>query len=255
MRHGLKAVGVALAILVLAVVRAFAGQAVPTDSIDERVRKDVLEALARELDARYAIPDMGKKLAATIKAKQRANAYKSITSGPEFARALTDDLLTVAHDKHLHVNFSFAPLPQQGPPGLPPELRKMNGGISEVRILDGNVGYMKLYAVLPLELARGAVTAAFAFVRNTDALIIDNRSNGEEIQTRLPCTSATSAKAPPMSSTPFTGEREIAWKSSRRQILETLPTAAKSRFSCSPVKGRSPAEKNCPTICRSSSAP
>jgi len=63
---------VALAILVLAAVRAFAGQAVPTDSIDERVRKDVLEGLARELDARYAIPDMGKKLAATIKAKQRA---------------------------------------------------------------------------------------------------------------------------------------------------------------------------------------
>ena len=178
MRHGRKASGVALAILVLAAVRVFAGQAVPTDSIDERVRKDVLEALARELDARYAIPDMGKKLAATIQAKQRANAYKSITSGPEFARALTDDLLTVAHDKHLHVNFSFAPLPQQGPPGLPPELRKMNGGISEVRILDGNVGYMKLYAVLPLELARGAVAAAFAFVHNTDALIIDNRFNG-----------------------------------------------------------------------------
>ena len=178
MRHGRKASGVALAILVLAAVRAFAGQAVPTDSIDERVRKDVLEGLARELDARYAIPDMGKKLAATIKAKQRANAYKRITNGPEFARVLTDDLLSVAHDKHLSVNFSFAPLPQQGPPGLPPELRKMNGGITEVRILDGNVGYMKLYAVLPLELARGAVTAAFAFVHNTDALIIDNRFNG-----------------------------------------------------------------------------
>jgi hypothetical protein len=178
MRHGRKVGGVALAVLILAAGRAFAGQAVPTDSIDERVRKDVLEALARELDARYAIPDMGKKLATTIKAKQRANAYKSITSGPEFARVLTDDLSTVAHDKHLHVNFSFTPLPQQGPRGLPPELRKMNGGISEVRILDGNVGYMKLYGVLPLELARGPVTAAFAFLHNTDALIIDNRSNG-----------------------------------------------------------------------------
>ena len=145
--------------------------------IDSRVRKDVLDTLARELESRYAIPDIANKLAAVVREKERASAYKNIRTAPEFARVLTEDLFAVAHDKHLHVYFSFAPLPQ-GPPGLPPELRRMNGGISEVRILDGNVGYMKLYNVLPVELARDAVTAAFAFAHNTDALIIDNRDNG-----------------------------------------------------------------------------
>ena len=47
--------------------------------IDARTRDDVLGALAKELESRYAIEDTAKKLAATVRAKQKSNAYKNIT--------------------------------------------------------------------------------------------------------------------------------------------------------------------------------
>jgi hypothetical protein len=147
--------------------------------IDARTRKEVLDSLAENLDTRYVIIDVARKLAATIKAKEKANAYKNITEGPELARVLTDDLFAVAHDKHLRVAYSFAPLPQ-GPMSAPPvELfKKLNGLIPKVEVLDGNVGYMQVNGVPMLEAAREPIAAAFAFLHNTDALIIDNRGNG-----------------------------------------------------------------------------
>jgi hypothetical protein len=161
-----------------------AGPPPPTsiNKIDARTRDDVLGALAKELESRYAIEDMAKKLAATVRAKQKSNAYENIASGPELARALTVDLAAVAQDKHLRVRFDFTPVPRR-PPGPPsPELldqmRKQNGAISRLEILDGNVGYMRVNAVPSVDTARSAVAAAFAFLHNTDALIIDNRTNG-----------------------------------------------------------------------------
>jgi hypothetical protein len=83
----------------------------PAAGIDAAIRNDVLRALARELESGYAVESTANKLAALVRAKQKANAYKNITSAPEFPRALTHDLYAVAHDKHLQVNFSLAPLP------------------------------------------------------------------------------------------------------------------------------------------------
>ena len=165
-------------------VPVIAQGAQPSSSIqiDERVRKDVLNSLAQELESRYVLPDMATKLAAAVRAKQKARAYKNVTTGPDLARVLTEDLLSIAHDKHLRITFGFGPLPP-GPSGpLPPqmldELRKENGAIPKVEILDGNVGYMRVNGVPPVDVARPAIAAAFAFLHNTDALIIDDRGNG-----------------------------------------------------------------------------
>jgi hypothetical protein len=161
---------------------AGAARPISDTEIDARVRKEVLDGLARELESRYVIEDTAKKLAELVRAKQRSNAYRSITTGPALARALTDDLLLVAHDKHLRVSFSFTALPQDpsGPPSqeVLNQMRKQNGAIPKVEILDGNVGYMRVNGVPPLDMARPPVAAAFAFLHNTDALIIDNRGNG-----------------------------------------------------------------------------
>jgi retinol-binding protein 3 len=154
----------------------------PGSEITGPIRKEILTKLARVLESQYAIPDMARQLADLVTAKQRSNAYRKITAAPELARTLTDDLYAVAHDKHLRVRFSFAPLPQglQDPrsPEVLNQMRKMNGAISKLEILDGNVGYMRVNGVPPVETAGPAVAAAFAFLHNTDALIIDNRGNG-----------------------------------------------------------------------------
>ena len=55
-----------------------------------------------------------------------------------------------------------------------PDVR--NGAIGRLQVLPGNIGYMEVSGV-PSR-ANSAVDAAFAFLRNTDALIIDLRGNG-----------------------------------------------------------------------------
>jgi retinol-binding protein 3 len=162
-----------------------AGQAADASSgiqIDARTRREVLNSLAQELESRYVLPDMARQLAAAVRAKQKAGAYNNVTTAPELARVLTDDLFSVAHDKHLRVTFDRSPMPL-GPSGPPTpqmldQLRKENGAIPKVEILDGNVGYMRVNGVPPVDAARPAIAAAFAFLHNTDALIIDDRGNG-----------------------------------------------------------------------------
>jgi retinol-binding protein 3 len=157
----------------------------PSAAIDARARRELLEQLAGVLESQYVIEGTAKKLGSFLRAKAESDSYGSISSGPELARVLTHDLYSVAHDKHLRVSYSFTPLPlaPKGVLGPPPkdvldQIRRMNGGIPKVEILDGNVGYMRVNGVPVLAAVRSAVAAAFAFLHNTDALIIDNRGNG-----------------------------------------------------------------------------
>ena len=69
---------------------------------------------------------------------------------------------------------------RQGPPSseMLAKMRKLNGAIPNVEILDGNIGYMRVNGMPPPNVSGDAIAAAFAFLRNTDALIIDLRANG-----------------------------------------------------------------------------
>jgi retinol-binding protein 3 len=151
-------------------------------NIDEHVRTRVLELLARELQSRYAIADTGKHLARALRAKQRAHAYRTLRTGPDFARAVTEDMFGIAHDRHLRLDFTWRPFALPAP-GAPPskevldQMRRENGAIARLEILDGNVGYMRVNGVPLLEAARDAMAASFAFLHHTDALIIDCREN------------------------------------------------------------------------------
>ena len=168
----------AAALLTCAASTSFAADGIDT-KVDSALRKELLNRIAVELESKYVIPETAGKLVALIRTKQKANAYKSITSKLELARALTDDMFAVANDKHLTVSVSFSATPA-GPPS-PEELeriRKENGAIAKLELLDGNVGYMRVNGAPTLEGSRAAITAAFAFLHNTEALIIDNRGNG-----------------------------------------------------------------------------
>jgi len=180
MNHFLRA---ATALAVALHMTAAISQPAPHDAeVSAPIRKDVLTELAKQLESRYVIESTAKKLAELVRSKQQSNAYKNIKTGPDLARALTDDLATIAHDKHLRVYYSFTPIPKDSS-GPPPkeffdQMRKLNAFVPKVEILDGNVGYIRVNGVPPIDVARRAVAAAFAFVHETDALIIDNRGNG-----------------------------------------------------------------------------
>ncbi|MBV8909235.1 MAG: S41 family peptidase [Gammaproteobacteria bacterium] len=180
--HGVHGSAVLAAGFLLASMASAAGAGNVCDpAVDAATRKVVLETLARKLESDYAIPPVATRLAETVRAKERSGAYRRITCAPELAHRLTDDLYAVAHDRHLHVDYSFGPVPREAA-SLPSaeevhQLRKLNGMIPKLEVLDGNVGYMRVNGVPPLDAAHDAVAAAFAFLHDTDALIIDDRGN------------------------------------------------------------------------------
>ncbi len=53
----------------------------------------------------------------------------------------------------------------------------LDGAIQRVEVFPGNIGYLQINGVPPLPLAQSPIDAAFAFLRHTDALILDCRNN------------------------------------------------------------------------------
>lgn len=112
-------------------------------------------------------------MAAAIRAKLNSGAYNGIASPMEFAGALERDARAVSHDLHLEVDFSPGDETPQNGGGSP----SLGNAIPEAKILDGNIGYIELNGMLPDEASRSAIAAAFAFVHDTDMLILDLRGN------------------------------------------------------------------------------
>lgn len=186
-----RVLGLPVAVLAL-MGFAFAAGAQPAPSaseqsapgtLDAATRKAVVDTLAQDLARDYAHPAVGERMAAAIRGKLAAGAYKGIDSPAAFAGALTADVHAVATDKHFRVWFSsHSGLPMPSGPvvarAMMARMKKMNGAIPQVAILAGNIGYMEVNGMPPLPLAKRAIAAAFAFLHNTDALIIDLRGNG-----------------------------------------------------------------------------
>jgi hypothetical protein len=144
--------------------------------LDATVRAEVVDALAKRLASSYAVAETGEKMAAAVRSKLAAGAYDRLLAPEEFARALHTDVRAVVDDRHLRVTFDGArPAARpDGPPPVRPDAR--NGAIGRLEVLAGNIGYMEVSGV-PSR-ANPAIDAAFAFLRNTDALVIDLRGNG-----------------------------------------------------------------------------
>ncbi|MGH9865173.1 MAG: S41 family peptidase [Candidatus Acidiferrales bacterium] len=158
--------------------------AVPNQPIDKTTIEEVVNAAGKALDSRYVFPDTGAKLAAMLRSNEAKHEYDSITSGTALADRLTTDIYAVAHDKHIRLRYPDMQVFHAGPP-TPEEQARMkrgmaweNNGFTRVERLDGNVGYIKIDALLPTEMGGDTAKAAMAFVINTDALIIDLRENG-----------------------------------------------------------------------------
>jgi len=58
------------------------------------------------------------------------------------------------------------------------DARSNGAGVREVRVLEGNIGYLRLSTFYPLDLARSKLAAAFTLLADTDGLVLDLRQNG-----------------------------------------------------------------------------
>jgi hypothetical protein len=167
---------------------AFAQDAPASVPVDTATQHAVVAELGRQLQANYVFPDVAKRVAASLRAKDAAGGYAKATDAASFSRALSEDLATLGHDLHFHVAYDpdFKPRPVEAG-ALPSaedvahardDIAQHGYGIDSVRRLPGNVGYLEVRAFPPAEFIGDAMTGALRLLSGTDALILDLRRNG-----------------------------------------------------------------------------
>lgn len=150
----------------------------------------LVDSLSRKLDKNYIFPEKSLLMGNYLKQQLKKGAYKKITSPEDLARRLESDIQSVHHDGHLHVSFNpdhaaelLRPMPAERPRGVDSaELRHAradNFGFRKAEILNGNIGYVQFDAFAGfVDEAMPVLASAFGFVSNTDAIILDLRTNG-----------------------------------------------------------------------------
>jgi len=153
--------------------------------IDPAQRARVIDGAIAKLNETYVFPETARRMADSVRARQKRGEYDAVTNGASFAQLLTEHLQEVSHDKHLRVNFSPRAL-TENPSAPSPEavaqmhrqMEQMNCGFVKVEQLEGNVGYVKFNMFADPDVCGPTATAAMNFVANSDALIVDLRDNG-----------------------------------------------------------------------------
>ncbi len=157
--------------------------------INKKEQSEVIKAISEQLQDNYIFPKVADKMSSHLKKQQKKGNYKKITDPMEFANQLTEDLLSISHDKHIRVRFNPEAIARQNQ-AVSEEQQKVlrqnqieqakrsNFGFNEVKILDGNVGYLDLRSFSDTSYAGETAVAAMNFLSNTDAMIIDLRQNG-----------------------------------------------------------------------------
>lgn len=160
----------------------------PDRTIDAAERRAVIDGVIDRLKQAYVFPDTAVVMERAIRVRQGRGEYDRITSARSFADSLTSHLQAVSRDRHVRVRYSAEPLPVLAGPDQPDHARRdqqrafgrqVNYGFERVERLAGNVGYLEIrsFGFDPEDIA-DVVAAAFTFLGNTDALIIDLRRNG-----------------------------------------------------------------------------
>jgi retinol-binding protein 3 len=162
------------------------------NSLDSTIRQGIIEHLIGLVREHYIFPTVAEDIAVALRQRQQSGAYDHILDRPFLADMLTADMQAISHDQHFTLVYEIdEPLyaqedeePLQDDEGSPArdwqrELGAVyNYGFERVERLAGNIGYLRLRAFFPAELAAEVAAAAMNFLANTEALLIDLREAG-----------------------------------------------------------------------------
>ena len=149
-------------------------------------KREIVEAAASAYADHYVFADKGRAIAAHLRRLQAAGSFTHTSEPAAFATALTKAIRQVSSDRHLEI---VPPSAASSPAAAGTEsraarlgwverLRRRNYDFVRAERLPGNVGLLQLNSFPPPELAGETAAAAMAFLKNSDALIIDLRENG-----------------------------------------------------------------------------
>lgn len=150
--------------------------------------EQAVESIATLIERAYYDADRAARIAAMLR-DASASGHFDRAESPDAIASLLSEML-IKEDRHFSVNYigpeevqarlhsAKASLSVESTEGNDDILARMNFGFSEVKILPGNIGYLRLDRFVSGHGAYSAATAALRFIANSDAVIIDLRTNG-----------------------------------------------------------------------------
>ena len=180
-------VGILMSGIVLAGPNPSAGLALQPRAEQQALDPSAVVAeVRRVIAARYVLPERRPTLDAAL-ARGLASGRYAVADPGRLADLINEDLETTGRDRHLNFNHNprAAADLAAGPQGAPDQAaferqaRGANHGVSELRILPGNVRYLAYdqFIWTGAESA-AALDAAMRFLAGGEAAIIDLRRNG-----------------------------------------------------------------------------
>lgn len=133
----------------------------------------------------------GKNISNSILKNFSSKKYDEINDPVKFADVLTNDIVGISNDVHFGLKYDpelaakmkadlkndSAKSDKQWTEELAKKLREKNYGFSELKILDGNTGYLKLNTFFSPKYAGDVAVASMNYFSNCDGLIIDLSDN------------------------------------------------------------------------------
>ncbi|EDP72124.1 hypothetical protein FBALC1_13522 [Flavobacteriales bacterium ALC-1] len=146
-------------------------------------RKAIIEKIADSLEFYYVNYDIGKQIGHQLKTNEKRGLYNDIKNPDTLAYKLTEVLRSVNGDLHLSVSHNPKKTGSSGNNNNLDDHKQalaFNYGVPEVKILDGNIGYMKIISFSNwnfFEKSKSVMTSSMKFLENSDAIIFDVRDN------------------------------------------------------------------------------
>jgi hypothetical protein len=150
---------------------------------------EVVRDLIKVVRANYVFPEKAPAIVQRLEQGLASGRYA--TDNPaSLAERLTKDMYeSSGNDGHMYINFKPAEAKALGSPGAQPQpdpaffqqqMANVNHGITELKVLPGNVRYMNTSQWFWDEkgLTKAVYDDAMRFLRGGDAIIIDLRGNG-----------------------------------------------------------------------------
>ena len=153
-------------------------------------KQEVVDSISAIMEQFYVFPDVAIEIAELLRSKHKDGLYESINEPIAFADQLTQDIRAINNDLHLRVRFDPAGIAERRSAVTPEDSlafverqrqqsRDRNFGFEELKLMEGNIGYLKLQGFWGVNEESGQIaSAAMNFLSNANAIIIDLRTNG-----------------------------------------------------------------------------
>lgn len=167
-----------------------------SQSLSKKELESAITTIAKLINDNYVFPEKGKLIATHLLQEYKNGRFNHIKDWNTFDSIATQCLRSFSHDGHLYVHNDSKTVKEllaaqnqavdsnsteqysYDPFYYGPEAIEKNFGFREVKILEENIGYIKLSEINISTKSLPVLFAAMEFISNTKALVIDLRDNG-----------------------------------------------------------------------------